>query len=187
MNSPLSYIKGIFVSSMNHWGMGKNAKRVWKVPAENRGTQRNSIQRQACSWQTEVFGHRHTTAQLQQQAISSPPVPRSSWAPHGQPVPLPCSRWGSRAAPQGGRWQQGTVAVPRPWELGRGLWGWGAGEVAVLALQVTCFQCLMLDWVNINQMATSWKFYKTPGVCWSQKVKRALSAGAVQPFHPLSS
>lgn len=82
--------------------------------------------------QTEVFGHHCTTAKLQQQAISSPPLLRSSRAPQGQPAPLSCSCWGSWAAPHRGQGQQGTVAVPMPLWLGCGYWGWGAGDAVVL-------------------------------------------------------
>lgn len=90
MNLPLSYIKGIFVSNMHHWGMGKKTnkeslKRVWKGPVENREKTQGTEYSEAgseYSWQTDrSFGHWHITARLQpqQQATSSPPgLPKDS-------------------------------------------------------------------------------------------------------------
>lgn len=77
MNLPLSYTKGIFVSNMHHWGMGKETKRVWKesekaLQKRERKLGGHSIQRKhTLGRQTEGFGHWHISAQLQQEQVTS--------------------------------------------------------------------------------------------------------------------
>lgn len=59
MNLPLYCIKGIFVSNMHHWGMGKEeTKRVWKesekaLQKTERKLRGHRMQRQARSWQAD--------------------------------------------------------------------------------------------------------------------------------------
>lgn len=94
----LSPIPKVFLSvicTTEAWGKKKSLKSESEKPLQEteRKLRGHSIQRQAHSWQTDRgFGHWHITAQLQQQqAFFSPPELRSSWAPQGQPFPLPCS------------------------------------------------------------------------------------------------
>ena len=171
----LSPISKLFLSVRCTIEAWEKSKESLKSPSRN---QRNSGARvfrgsPALGRRAEVSGQSCPTAQLQQPA---PGLPRDSQpqgpAPAGDAGLLPtegrgCRRhYGSRAL-RSGLWllRMGSRRHCGPLR-----------QAPTLALQVTCFQFLVLDTVNT----------KSPGVCWSRKVKSALSAGAVQAFHPLS-
>ena len=98
-----------------------------------------------------------------------------------------CSPWRAGAA--------GDSCGSRTLRAGLQLLGMGSRrrgsplrQAPSLGLQVTCFQRLMLERVNINQKRPNSEcFQKILDFAGLEKVKSALSAGAVQPFHPLSS
>lgn len=128
--SPISKVFWSVICTIEAW---KQTKRVWKesekaLQKTERKLRGCSIQRQAHSWQTDRgFWSLHITAQLQQQQpMSSPPELGRSWAPQGQPFPLPCSccspqRAGAEETLAVG-WEVAAEDVPAS-ESGPSLWG----------------------------------------------------------------
>lgn len=119
--SPIAQV--ILVSNMHHWGMGKKAnkeslKRVWKALQKTEKTQGMQYSEAGAllADRQRVLVTAHHSPAAAATVISSPPEGRS-WAPQGQPFPLPCSCCSPQRVGA-----QGTLAVG---------WGVAAEDVPV--------------------------------------------------------
>lgn len=167
MTSPLPSIKGIFVSNIHCWGIGKKAKWVWKVPAEKRNSGEMVLRGRLVLGRHRGFWPLLYHCPAAAASYFLPLCAEKLLGSPGTACPAALLLLGKLGCSPGRAGAAGASCGSRTRRAGLRLLGMGSRrrgsplrQAPSLRLQVTCSLCLMLESVDINQNGQMLNIFK---------------------------